>query len=126
MLVEFDPKDAVSVPSDCEYQKLRVTKYEIINEITDNRKFLDRPVYNINEDEEGNMSVHPLSQPDILEAVGLVKKYHETLNTAIALQNIAKENDISIFDLANELMDQGFSIDWEDMNNPKAYKADNN
>ena len=31
-LVEFNPKDAVSVPSDCEYQKLRVCAYTVLEE----------------------------------------------------------------------------------------------
>ena len=46
MVVRFDPKDAVSVPNDCEYQKLRVCKYEVIGEITDGRKEWTKPVYN--------------------------------------------------------------------------------
>ena len=49
MVVRFDPQDAVSVPNDCEYQKLRVCKYEVISEITDGRKEWEKPVY-IDED----------------------------------------------------------------------------
>jgi hypothetical protein len=33
LLVRFNPKDAVSVPQDCECQKLRVCKYEVLEEI---------------------------------------------------------------------------------------------
>ena len=33
LLVRFNPADAVSVPQDCECQKLRVSKYEILEEI---------------------------------------------------------------------------------------------
>ena len=51
MVVRFDPKDAVSVPSCCQYQKLRVCKYEVIAEITDGRKEWDKPVY-FDEDED--------------------------------------------------------------------------
>ena len=51
MVVRFDPKDAVSVPSCSSYQKLRVCKYEVINEITDGRKEWDKPVY-FDEDED--------------------------------------------------------------------------
>ena len=49
--VRFDPKDAVSVPSCSSYQKLRVCKYEVVNEITDGRKEWDKPVY-FDEDED--------------------------------------------------------------------------
>lgn len=31
MLVKFDPVDIVSVPSDCNYQKMRVCKYEVVS-----------------------------------------------------------------------------------------------
>lgn len=34
LLVEFDPADAVSVPKDCSFQKLRVCKYKVIAEMT--------------------------------------------------------------------------------------------
>ena len=48
LLVEFDPSDAVSVPTDCDFQKLRVSKYKVISDITDTRKELDTPVYEAN------------------------------------------------------------------------------
>ena len=48
LLVEFDPQDAVSVPTDCNFQKLRVSKYRVVSDITDTRKELNRPVYEAN------------------------------------------------------------------------------
>ena len=48
LLVEFDPADAVSVPTDCNFQKLRVSKYNVISDITDQKKELNRPVYEAN------------------------------------------------------------------------------
>ena len=45
MMVRFDPKDAVSVPNDSQYQKLRVCKYEVIGEITEGRREWEKPVY---------------------------------------------------------------------------------
>jgi hypothetical protein len=48
LLVEFDPADAVSVPTDCNFQKLRVSKYKVISDITDTRKELNKPVYEVN------------------------------------------------------------------------------
>lgn len=48
LLVEFDPADAVSVPTDCGFQKLRVSKYRVVSDITDTRKELNRPVYEAN------------------------------------------------------------------------------
>lgn len=51
MVVRFDPKDAVSVPNDSQFQKLRVCKYEVIGEITEGRKEWEKPVY-IDEDRD--------------------------------------------------------------------------
>jgi len=48
LLVEFDPADAVSVPTDCNFQKLRVSKYRVVEDITDSRKELNKPVYEAN------------------------------------------------------------------------------
>ena len=48
LVVEFDPADAVSVPTDCNFQKLRVSKYNVVSDITDSRKELNKPVYEAN------------------------------------------------------------------------------
>ena len=48
LLVEFDPEDAVSVPTDCSFQKLRVCKYKVVADITDTRKEINKPVYEAN------------------------------------------------------------------------------
>ena len=48
LVVEFDPEDAVSVPTDCDFQKLRVSKYKVVEDITDTRKELNKVVYEAN------------------------------------------------------------------------------
>ena len=48
LVVEFDPEDAVSVPTDCDFQKLRVCKYKVVSDITDTRKEINKPVYEAN------------------------------------------------------------------------------
>jgi len=48
LLVEFDPQDAVSVPTDCNFQKLRVSKYKVVSDITDSREELNKAVYEAN------------------------------------------------------------------------------
>lgn len=47
VLVKFNPKDIVSVPSDCDYQKMRVSEYEVISIA---REQLEEPVYSEDED----------------------------------------------------------------------------
>ena len=44
MIVKFNPEDAVSVPNDCDFQKLRVCKYSVVGDITE-RKQLKQPFY---------------------------------------------------------------------------------
>jgi hypothetical protein len=54
MMVEFNPCDAVSVPTDCNFQKLRVSKYKVIGEVPFERikqeAPLNEPYYNTDEE----------------------------------------------------------------------------
>lgn len=54
LMVEFDPSDAVSVPTDCSFQKLRVSKYKVIGEVPFERikdeAPLNEPYYNTDEE----------------------------------------------------------------------------
>ena len=59
LLVEFDPADAVSVPTDCDFQKLRVSKYRVVQDITDTRKELNKPIY------EANSPIYGSNESDI-------------------------------------------------------------
>jgi len=48
LLVRFNPADAVSVPQDCECQKLRVCKYEVLEEIeVEDDSEIKEPYYNV-------------------------------------------------------------------------------
>lgn len=48
LMVRFNPKDAVSVPEDCSCQKLRVCKYEIVEEIViDDSSEIEKPFYGV-------------------------------------------------------------------------------
>ena len=47
LLVRFNPRDAVSVPSDCSCQKLRVCKYEILKEIPREESEIEAPYYSV-------------------------------------------------------------------------------
>jgi len=57
LLVEFDPQDAVSVPTDCDFQKLRVSKYKVLADITDTRQELNKAVYEANKPIYGSNDV---------------------------------------------------------------------
>lgn len=46
LVVEVNPADAVSVPTDCSFQKLRVSKYKVHSDITPEHKEISEPIYN--------------------------------------------------------------------------------
>lgn len=55
MMVEFDPSDAVSVPTDCSFQKLRVCRYKVIGEVPQEKRHnsdapLHKSVYDTSEE----------------------------------------------------------------------------
>ena len=56
LVVEVDPADAVSVPTDCNFQKLRVSKYRVLSDITPERKEIPNAVYNGSDDTEAESS----------------------------------------------------------------------
>jgi hypothetical protein len=47
LLVRFNPRDAVSVPQDSECQKLRVCKYEVLEEIERDESEIKEPYYGV-------------------------------------------------------------------------------
>ena len=73
LLVEFDPQDAVSVPDDCSFQKLRVCKYTVVADISDCKQELDKAVYVFNKPIYNEPSAHdgyPDGYPDGYEDLG--------------------------------------------------------
>jgi len=61
VIVKVNPKDAVSVPTDSSFQKLRVCEYEVISEYLED---LDKPMYNVNEIKPQNVTKKYNRGPD--------------------------------------------------------------
>jgi hypothetical protein len=59
MIVKVNPKDAVSVPSDCNCQKLRTCQYTVVSEMEDYDKVLEKALYTSDAEEST-----PTKQPD--------------------------------------------------------------
>jgi len=57
LLVEFDPVDAVSVPTDCKFQKLRTSKYKVIREIPQENRTSEAPFQNSVYDTSGEVDI---------------------------------------------------------------------
>lgn len=63
LLVKFNPKDIVSVPSDCNCQKMRVSEYEVIAVA---REQLEEAVYDDYEDDEDDWGIDDNDDTDDL------------------------------------------------------------
>jgi len=57
VMVEFDPADAVSVPTDCSFQKLRVSKYKVIGEIPREKITSEAPLNEASYDTSGEIDI---------------------------------------------------------------------
>ena len=135
LVVEFDPEDAVSVPTDCDFQKLRVSKYRVIEDITDTRKELNKvvyeankPIYGSNEDEVedydyGNEDAWNAlcdtynDEEDLnkLEIRNAIENAHEegrdpTLGE-LARIDASLEDDLSCLDVEKIVVELGFSVE---------------
>lgn len=61
VLVKFNPKDIVSVPSDCEHQKMRVCDYEVIAIA---REQLEEPVYDYEQEDMDDFDPYEYDEDD--------------------------------------------------------------
>lgn len=113
LLVEFDPQDAVSVPTDCGFQKLRVSKYKVISDITDTRKELNKPVYEANKpiygsDEDGDLDYDD-DDTDFLDEDGydsddLDDVYHD--ESKVTLPDNYEDGDFEPRNSLDDLLDR--------------------
>lgn len=66
MVVEIDPADVVSVPLDCNCQKLRTAKYVVVDELKDRKALPDTYIPEPTEDDDDewtpNDDVYPMSE----------------------------------------------------------------
>ena len=71
LLVEFDPQDAVSVPTDCSFQKLRVSKYKVVADLTDSKQELNKVVY------QPNKPIYGSNEDDVEDDVDYAEDYED-------------------------------------------------
>ena len=97
LMVEFDPQDAVSVPTDCGFQKLRVSKYKVIADITDTRKELqksvyqaNKPIYDSNEDESDDYWDEDEGLEELFDE-GMDDDWDDTSTARLAIRNYVEE-----------------------------------
>ena len=82
MAVVWNPADAVSVPYDCNGQKLRVCKYTVLSEITNRKGYLDGTMYTITD-----------GKPQQLQSDGIIEqKYSDEYYKARNYLETARDN----------------------------------
>ena len=139
LLVEFDPQDAVSVPTDCSFQKLRVSKYKVVADLTDCKRELNKAVYEYNkpiyndpsedgdedEDEDEIDSCYD-DEDDSWEeedTTNLIlrnyveNKHEEGVNPPlknVASLKVCRDRDLRCKDVARILQDFGFILENND------------
>ena len=127
LLVEFDPEDAVSVPTDCGFQKLRVSKYKVVADITESREELNKAVYNHNqpiygsndqEEDEEDYECDDYSWDDEADANTLAirnyveNKHDEEVNPTLKqIQSRMKGSPLSCGDIQDIVLSLGFRLD---------------
>jgi hypothetical protein len=130
LLVEFDPEDAVSVPTDCNFQKLRVCKYKVVADITESRHELGSSVYSpkVNDDEDYDEDYEEDEEDDeydyeyddvddLTETEEKVYAYIDTKHedgvypTLKQVQSRMKGTHLSCSEIAEMAEDLGFSVE---------------
>lgn len=131
LLVEFDPEDAVSVPTDCGFQKLRVSKYKVVADITETRQELNKAVYNYNqpiygsndnedccEDEDCDFECSEVEDEDFdnLAIRNYVENKHEDglYPTLKAIQSRMKGSSLTCKAIADIVEELGFYIESDE------------
>ena len=120
LVVEFDPEDAVSVPTDCDFQKLRVSKYNVVGDITDTRKEYDKPVY------EANKPIYDEVDDDWSDEGDWDDDYVDDAEESDLAQDELDLNNPSFVDMEDEpevILPKGY--DDEDFNNQSNRFIDN-
>jgi hypothetical protein len=133
LLVEFDPEDAVSVPTCSGFQKLRVCKYKVVADISDTREELNKAVYNYNqpiygsnddedccEDEDCDFECSEVSDEDFdnLAIRNYVENKHEDgeYPTLKQIQSRMKGSSLTCKSLTDIVEELGFYVESDEDN----------
>lgn len=125
IIVRVDPSDAVSVPNDCSFQKLRVCKYKVIGELDDFNSEIGNAVYDEG-DEIINQNNAVLEEPDVDELDTpqierlLIRNYLQNRHeegiypTIKQIQSRMKDTDLICSEIIEICEDLGFNVQETD------------
>lgn len=108
LVVKFNPKDAVSVPTDCQFQKLRLCKYEVVGELDSERALAcEKQVFNYDKPAEAKplkKKAEPKKEPVARKRGDLSKaKLLERVTAYIYKKKAEGETWISVGSVCNSL-----------------------
>lgn len=109
-MVSFDPRDAVSVPTDCNFQKLRVCKYKVLADYEKEEDISDAV---LGRECEHTCTCDKFSK----ETVSAIESYiHNRLNAGLPptikqVQSRMKGTKLSSFDILEIAQELGFFVD---------------
>jgi len=87
MMVEFDPSDAVSVPTDCSFQKLRVSKYKVIGEVPFERIKDEAPLNELYYNTDKEIDIEDESDCTDNSGCNVNEGYNYSDSTYLAIKN---------------------------------------
>lgn len=125
VIVRVDPADAVSVPNDHEFQKLRVCKYKVIGELENFDREIGNAIYDEGDDiigrellEEDDSYVGDLDEEDIerLQIRNYLQNRHEEgmYPTIKQIQSRMKDTDLICAEIIEICQDLGFDVQETD------------
>ena len=106
-LVEFNPKDAVSVPSDCDYQKLRVCAYTVLEEY-ENEKDIDDAVYGM-ESHDGGSQVDEMLREEAETFIWLKVKRGDIVTVRDIQNHLDRVGDAGVQEISGDGEYEGMS-----------------
>lgn len=110
LLVEFDPADAVSVPADCQYQKLRVCKYRVLADRTGSGEIV-APVVDPKKEIKSNGRIEVETSDGVIKEA-LADKYNlfNTKDFDAVVSMVTKRTGLSVSDAVDAVAEYRKSI----------------
>jgi hypothetical protein len=106
MAVVWNPRDAVSVPTHSNGEKLRVCEYTVVGEITDRQMYLDKPLYKLTDDGLESIEGDGIVEQEFNDSFYKARNYIET----------ARDNGATV--IVTDDLDDRWDLtecDWDDL-----------
>lgn len=106
VLVKFDPKDVVSVPTDCDGRKCRVCAYTVVSDYIPSEKLTEKAVYSETKEAVKTDTKNYNRGHYYTKFCSLVRKYKLTIKDYDILWQYMKESGFTKEDIVKELFEK--------------------